>query len=133
MVKDGGVQRLRSVAELILGGAIAFDDFYTAVPHRPGGLWLGRVYDDLEDALEHIPSRLRGGVDMDAWERSPERTLVLIDLLLLSDASDTHDEQDLMAARDSLASCPVTDEATLRSQVERALKRSLRSVDAEGP
>jgi hypothetical protein len=102
MVSATDRQLVAQLCSEVLAGEITLDAFYERRP-SPGDPFLDQVLEDLEDAIQHTPSRLlRGGVDRPAWERSPERRLVVLDHALLGECGPEHGADALLRCRSAI-------------------------------
>lgn len=114
---------LELCAEVLRGG-ISLEDFEARRPSpEPANHLVAQVVEDLEDGLVHTPSRLRGGVDRRAWQRSTEHTLVYLDYWLLSLCQPEHTDAELLRCRSAIEDSfehPLGKDE-LRRQVERCL------------
>jgi hypothetical protein len=119
------VETLQTLGLRVRAGDLGLDEFYRALPEAPDDPFLGRVYSDYEDAIEHTPSRAFGGVDDDAWRRSPEYAIVALDIVLLRDWSEDQPSSALLAARNAVAAeIPAgADESAIADHVARLLSK----------
>jgi hypothetical protein len=72
-VSDPGRDVLISICERVLSAQLTLDEFERAWPEPAEDPSLAPLRAALEDGIEHTPGYwFRPGVDMRAWQRSPE-------------------------------------------------------------
>ena len=115
---------VRQLCAEVLAGRLSLDAFEARRPSAGSDPFLQQVLEDLEDGIEHTPSRwLGGGVDRRAWERSPEFLAVYLDCCLLGARTAAHSADDLLQWRATIdASCT---RRPTRAIVERSVELCL--------
>lgn len=119
------IDSVLALVEKALRGAIKIDDLHHSWPQEVSqDLFLGRVLEDLEYAVEHFPGHwLSGKPDIKAWKRSDEYLFLYLDLLLLRSGGQSGD---LLNCRDAASGCGFRSEAEVESFLSsRGVMRSL--------
>lgn len=86
-------ETVTALVERALAGAIKIDELHHSWPMGADeDPFLARVFEDLEDAVEHFPGYwLSGKPDVLAWKKSREYFLLYLDSLLLRSGEQSHD------------------------------------------
>lgn len=76
----------RDLCERARNGMLSLEELHSRWPRQGvgGEMWLQEVFDDVEDAVEHLPgSFVTGKVDYKTWHRSYEFLVLYLDCMLL--------------------------------------------------
>ena len=111
---------MESLCTRALEGTLSLEEFYREWPGHPEeGSFLGSVFDDLEDGVQHAPGTwLAGNIDLQKWKKSWEYLVICLDLQLLQSGKDP---DQLLEVRAEVLAAKRMSLAEMRSFVTRRL------------
>lgn len=84
-MKEKLYKTIQEICTQVLQGGVSLEKFLKVWPHENQDAFLKIVYEDVEDAVEHLPaSFITGKVDWKTWVKTDTYKSVYIDNVLLA-------------------------------------------------
>lgn len=117
--ESNAVDTMLEIGKSALRGALSIEEFHDRWPQETSEhVLFKKIYDDIEDAVEHFPAHPLTGKPDRRWEKSQTYLVLYLDVLLLSQR---RSPDELLRCRDSVLKQQKLSTETIRQRVEECL------------
>lgn len=117
ILKEKLYKKVQQICSSALKGKLSLDKFLKIWPQENQDIFLKIVYEDIEDAVEHLPSSfITNKIDWNAWKKTDTYKNLLIDHELL--AFWINDPERLLECHNVVAKKQLKPEAEIRGFVQ---------------